>query len=243
MAQARVMRKEEFLNLKIRRQIYQFILKYPGFHFSEISRKLNVPKTTLNYHLSYLEKHGFIGVKSEDRCTRFYVTENFGDLEKKLIHILRQETPRNIVLYIGWRLSASQAELSRELELAPKTIEKHLKKLLELGIIEPAPVENGVMYAAYKNKCIIERIPVGQEIVYRLARTSNLNVTIGALMDDLFTRYGKGLVNDDNTKLILDGFRLWCPNKTPPKRIRTSKALMEQLEERIYEIFPHPYHV
>ena len=205
------------LELETRRRIHSFILKYPGLHFSELSRKLNVPKTTLNYHLSYLEKHGYIAVKSEDRCTRFYVTKNFGDLEKKLIHSLRQETPRNIILYIGWRVSASQAELSRELELAPKTIEKHLKKLLKLGIIEPAPVENGVMYAAHKNKCIIERIPVSREIVYRLARTSNLNVTIGALVDDLFTQYGKGLVNDDNTKLILDGFRLWCTNKTPPK--------------------------
>ena len=64
MAQTRLMRKEELLKLKIRRQIYQFILKYPGFHFSEISRKLKIPKTTLNYHLSYLEKYGFIVVKS-----------------------------------------------------------------------------------------------------------------------------------------------------------------------------------
>ena len=234
--------KDKILKLETRKQIYELISKNPGLHLSEISRKLNIPRTTLTFHLNNLKKRGLIASIFEDKNSRFFVKHNFGNLEKKLIHILRKENPRNIVLYIGWRVSASQAELSRELELAPKTIEKHLKKLLEFGIIEPAPVENGVMYAAYKNKCIIERIPVGQEIVYRLVRTSNL-VPICALVDDLFTQYGKGLVTDDDTKLILDGLRLLCINKTSPKRIRPRKVVMEQLEERLYEVFPHPYHV
>jgi len=152
MAQTRLIRKEELLKLEIRRQVYQFILKYPGFHFRELSRKLKIPKTTLAFHLNLLEKRGFIVFKSEDRYSRFYVTKNFGRLEKKVIHILRQETPRNIVLYIGWLASASQAELSRELELTAKTIEKHLKRLVAIGIVEPIPLENGVMYTAHKNK-------------------------------------------------------------------------------------------
>ena len=157
--------------------------------------------------------------------------------------MLRKETPRNIVLYIGWTTCASQAELSRELELAPKTIEKHLKRLAATGVVEPVPLKKGVMYTAHKNKCIIERIPVGGEIIYRLAKTSNPNVTMGDLMGDLFRLYGKGLANDGNTKLILDGFHLWFKNKTLPKRIRTGKVFMEQFEERVHEIFPHPYHV
>jgi len=66
---------------------------------------------------------------------------------------------------------------------------------------------------------------------------------MGDLVGDLFTLYGKELADDGNTKLILDGFRLWFANKTLPKRIKTGKAFMEQFEERAYEIFPHPYHV
>jgi len=242
MIQTKYMKKEEILKLETRRQIYQFILKNPGLHFSEISRKLKIPKTTLTFHLNNLKKHGLIASIFEDKNSRFFVKQNFGNLEKKLIHMLRKETPRNIVLYIGWTTCASQAELSRELERSHKTIEKHLKKLLELGVIEPVPIENGVMYTV-KNASIIDRKPVGREIIYRLAASPRPDLTFGDLIDDLFTIYGKGLVNDVTTRLILDGVNLSFPNRVSPKKVKTGNALIEDVEKAVYDIFPHPYHV
>jgi len=243
MVQTRLIKKEEILKLETRRRIYEFILKNPGLHFSGISRKLKIPKTTLTFHLNNLEKHGLITSIYEDRNSRFFVKQHFGNLEKKLIHLLRKETPRNIVLYIGWVTCASQVELSRELEKSNKTIEKHLKKLLELGVIEPVPIENGVMYTV-KNMRIIDRKLVGREVIYRLALTSNPNISFGDLIGSLFTLYGKGLVNDSNTRLILDGLHQLRPKKgLLPKRIKTGKVILEDLEKAAYDIFPHPYHV
>ena len=160
-------RKEECLDLEIRKRIYEYVLIYPGLHKRELSRRLKIPKTTLSYHLSFLEKHKFIVLKSEGRYRRYYAAKIFGIAEKKFINVLRQDTPRNILLYIGWAVGASQIELSKELELSPKTIEKHLKKLVENGVIEPAPVENGVIYSSHKNRSIIDRTPVGREKIYR----------------------------------------------------------------------------
>ena len=234
--------KDQILELETRRQIYELILKNPGLHFSEISRKLNIPKTTLTFHLDNLEKHGLIASIYEDKNSRFFVKQNFGNLEKKLIPILRKETPRNIILYIGWATCASQSELSRELEKSNKTIEKHLKKLLELGVIELVPIENGVMYTV-KNISIIDRKPVGREVIYRLALTSDPNISFGDLMDNLFTLYGKGLVNDSNTRLILDGLHQLIPKKGLPKKVKSGKVIIEDLEKAAYDIFPHPYHV
>ena len=44
-----LMKKNGILELKTRREIYQFILKYPGLNKSELSRMLNIPYTTLKY--------------------------------------------------------------------------------------------------------------------------------------------------------------------------------------------------
>ena len=234
--------KDQILELETRRQIYELILKNPGLHLSEISRKLKIPKTTLTFHLNNLKKRGFIASIFEDKNSRFFVKHNFGNLEKKFIHMLRKETPRNIIIYIGWNACASQSELSRELEKSNKTIEKHLKKLLDLGIIEPVPIENGTMRTT-KNKIIIDRKPVGRETLYSLALTQNPNISFGKLLDNLVTLYGKGLTNESNTKLILDGIPQLFPKKDLPKKVKTGKAIMEDIEKAYYDICPHPYHV
>ena len=239
-----MMGKQKISEIETKRRIYNYISEYPGLHLRELSRRLKIPKTTLEYHLNHLEKHELIVVKFEDRCARFYITKNCGNLEKKVIHVLRQKTPRNIVLYIGWVTNASQAELSRELELAPATVAHHLKRLVSMGVVEPVPAENGIMYTAHKNKRIIERNPVGREIIYRLAKTSNQNVVMDTLVGDLFIRYKKGLVNDAITKLILDGFRLWFPGRRGrSKRVRGNKVIMKDMEKQFWDMFPHPYHV
>ncbi len=87
------------LELKIRRRIYNFILKYPGLHFRELMRKLNLPNGTLGYHLKYLEKRGLITARPGEGYVRYYIINNIGTDQKKMFHILRQETPRNIILF------------------------------------------------------------------------------------------------------------------------------------------------
>ena len=234
--------KDEILGLETRRKIYKFILKKPGLHFSEISRKLKIPKTTLNHHLNYLKKHGLITSIYEEKNSRFFVAQNFGNLEKKLIHLLRKETPRSIILYIGWNIFASQSELSRELEKSNKTIEKHLKKLLELGVIEPAPIKNGMVSTAIelrKTDCK----PIGREVYYRLALSPYANLSFGTLIGELFDQYKNGLADDKNTKLILDGFKLIDRRKQMHYTMKIGKSYIENLEKIGYDIFPHPYHV
>lgn len=234
--------EDQILKLETRRQIYKLILKNPGLCLSEISRELKTPKSTLTFHLNKLEKHGLITSIYEEKNQRFFIKQNFGKLEKKFIHALRKETSRNIILYIGWVTCASQAELSRELEKANTTIDKHLKKLLELGIIEPAYIENGVMRTAKNNKII--RKPVGREIIYRLALTPGSNMTFGDLLWNLFEVYGEGLTNDGDTGFILSGLhQLITPKKGIPKKVKTGKNIVDDVEMAFYGVFPHPYHV
>jgi len=150
------MKEKHISNLETRKKIYNFILRCPGLHLRELSRELKIPITTLNYHLRHLEKRGFIEINPEKRYKRVYATKNIGIMSKKLIVAIRQKTALDILLYISLSFSASQAELSNELELSPTTIAKHLKRLVKLGIIEPTPVKEGVFCTSHKNKVIIE---------------------------------------------------------------------------------------
>jgi len=223
-------------------KIYQFILEHPGLHKRELSRRLNIPKTTLTHHLTYLEKHEYIVVNSEDRYTRFYGVNNIGTLDKKVINILRQKTPRNIIFYLGWAHCASQVELSGALEISPKTIEKHLKRLIDVGIVEPTPVKDGVVYTAHIKTKIVECDRVGREKFYRLAKVPNKDIYMGGLVGELFSNYREGLVDDEDTKLILDSFSIIRSICKTRKRFKKSKNFIDLMEKRVYEVFPHPYH-
>ncbi|UCH72064.1 MAG: hypothetical protein JSW62_00505, partial [Thermoplasmatales archaeon] len=110
------MKKGDILELETRREIYNFILKYPGLHLRKLCGEMNTPKTTMKYHLNYLKKHSFVIEKVEGRYTRYYVTNNISNIDKKLINIIRQRAPREIILYLLICTCASQAELSRGLE-------------------------------------------------------------------------------------------------------------------------------
>ena len=90
--------KEKILDLKTRKTIYNFILKYPGLHLRQLYRSFDNPESTVRYHIDYLEKRGFIIKKAEKGYIRFFVTDKIGKEEKILLTLLRNETSRNIIL-------------------------------------------------------------------------------------------------------------------------------------------------
>jgi len=57
---------KNILELELRRNIYDFILKNPGFHLRGLSRKLKIPKSTLLHHLKILKKRELIIMNSKD---------------------------------------------------------------------------------------------------------------------------------------------------------------------------------
>ena len=211
------MKNNDSLRHKTRKRIFNYIEKNPGLHIRELSRKMNIPMSTLDYHLRNLEKNGFIEINTRSRFGRIYATKNIGVMSKNLITALRQKTSRNIILYLYLQLNASQIELSKELDLSITTIAKHTKRLEKLGIIEPIPIENGKLHTAHKNKIIINRSPYGREVIYRLTRPSNTNIHTSTLLFNLLSRYKAGLV-DETIEFALEYLDIVNPDRVLPKR-------------------------
>ena len=60
------------LKLEIRKKIYNHILNYPGIHERQISRDLEIPLSTVDYHLYFLKKRNLISAIKTEGYVRYY---------------------------------------------------------------------------------------------------------------------------------------------------------------------------
>ena len=228
------MLKKKVQEQETRKIIYQFIHKYPGLHVRELTRRLNIPKSTISYHLSYLIKNKQLIVKPESRYTRFYASNNIGKKEEEILHFLRIDTCRQIILFIIANVCCSQIELSTVLEKKPKTVEFHLKKLLEKNIIEPAPFVNGVIKTSFPNSNVVDRKPINNEIIYRLKDPS---LVISVLIEN------KKKLFDKDISILIE-YLTFMTSDGIPKKIKIKKGSVDdRIFDTFFDVFPHPYHV
>ena len=64
--------KEEILENENRRKIYEALERSPGIHLRELQRILDMPLTTLEYHLSYLVRKKIICSETDTHYRRYY---------------------------------------------------------------------------------------------------------------------------------------------------------------------------
>ncbi|MFH1102017.1 MAG: ArsR family transcriptional regulator [Methanobacteriota archaeon] len=158
------MTEDEILELKIRRQIYQHIVKYPGLHKRELVRHTTIAYSTLDYHLHNLLRRNLIIAEEDQGFTRYYATGKIGIKDKKIINILRQSVPREIILYLLLHPSATHESLRNHLHLAPSTTSYHLKKLTTLQIISSTPVKKESAYTVNDPEYIIDLLVTFKQI-------------------------------------------------------------------------------
>jgi predicted transcriptional regulator len=138
--------ENEALDLEIRRKIYEHIRKSPGLHLRELSRLLETPLSTLDYHLYYLKQRGLIHDSQDGGYTRYYLTGDIGVKEKNVLSVLRQRVPRTIIMFLLLHPNSPHGDISTHIQLAPSTTSFHLKKLMKLEIIMKDQIGKEVSY-------------------------------------------------------------------------------------------------
>jgi len=163
-------KKKDILSFKTRREIYAFIDTNPGLNFREISRKTKIPRSTLRYHIRYLKKQELIEIKSEGQYKRIYTLNKVGTYDKQILSLLRQKIPCQIFLNFLFNLVISQKDISKELQIPPSTANYHIKKFVDLGILEEVSSVKGRLFPYNRSelqKYYFDRSPIGREIIYR----------------------------------------------------------------------------
>lgn len=125
----------ELLELETRRKIYDLVSRNPGLHLSKIAELLSMRVSLAEYHLLYLEKNNVIRAAKEAGYTRYYVEGVIGTLDKRILSVLRQETPLKIVLFLLKNDILQHKDIIKEMDVSPSTLSYHLKKLVDQGIV------------------------------------------------------------------------------------------------------------
>ena len=122
--------KDEILANENRRKVYSVIETNPGIHMRELQRVLDMPLTTLEYHLTYMSRKKIIFKESDSHYKRYYVRPLDSE-DKKILSALRQKKMREIVFIILKNRKARYQSLADQLRLPNSTLSFYLKFLTD----------------------------------------------------------------------------------------------------------------
>jgi len=117
-------------------KVLQFIQNNPGCHMRYIKREVEMSMGTIQYHLNLLEKQGKIISEKQNFHKYYFPVGLFVQHQREILKILNQETAREIIMIILEKTNPTQAEIARHVGIAPASINWHLKRIEETGIIE-----------------------------------------------------------------------------------------------------------
>ncbi|MHB8567674.1 MAG: winged helix-turn-helix transcriptional regulator [Nitrososphaerales archaeon] len=131
-------------------QIELYIKKHPGAHLRQVKRELNIAMGVIQYHLYSLEKDRKILSRRKGLYKRFYSNLVFGPAQYEILDVLSQETERDLLLHIISNPGANQKQLSEYASISPGTINWHIKRLVEAGLVQ---TRREGPYVRYEAKC------------------------------------------------------------------------------------------
>ncbi len=133
--------------------MYSFIASNPGSYFREILRSLEIGTGNLQYAIELLEREGKITAIRVGAYKHFYPSD-VDEEKKKILGILSQESPREILLFLSRKPGACQTEVAREIKCSSPTARWYLVRLESLGLIWSR--KQGVEVKYYANTSIPE---------------------------------------------------------------------------------------
>lgn len=117
-----------------RDRIRRRVASDPGIHFSELTRALDLAPGQVQYHLRELRGEDVVVDERYGRSHCF--PPEYDPWERGALALLRRETSADVVAYLLDAGEASPAEVTDALGIARSTLEYHLDRLCEQGLVE-----------------------------------------------------------------------------------------------------------
>ncbi|OLC25429.1 MAG: hypothetical protein AUH71_01030 [Thaumarchaeota archaeon 13_1_40CM_4_48_7] len=129
-----------------RHQILKYIKDNPGAHLRRVSKELGLALGDTQYHLGILQKSGKVRSRKINLYRRYYAACIVGEKEEIIHAFLRQETARDILIYLIEYQYATQSDLARFKQFSSPTIRYHMSRLIEGGIVDSAKDGKNIVY-------------------------------------------------------------------------------------------------
>lgn len=117
--------------------LLEAVLQKPGCSIQDLSERLGVSRTAVIHHSRRLQRAGEIRVVRHGR-TLLHFSLHVDAPQRSLLGAIRQETARMILEALRSDPSLSGRALARRLQITPKAVRWHIKRLRTQGILEEA---------------------------------------------------------------------------------------------------------
>lgn len=117
-------------------RVLDYIKNNPGCYLRQIRNELSLSMGSVQYHSNQLQKMGKISSVRQGLYKLHFQSGVFLDDEKKILQVLNQETPREIVMFILEQGNPTQTEIVNRLRISAPSIHWHVRRLIALNIIE-----------------------------------------------------------------------------------------------------------
>jgi predicted transcriptional regulator len=124
------------LNQSTRIEIYNFVKNNPGIHFRGICDNLGLPIGVVQYHLGLLTRAGLLLVHRDRQYKRYFETQRFGEIEMKMISLLRHKTVRRILAVLSERDSIFHKDLAVKLDISSQALTWQMNRLRKTGLVD-----------------------------------------------------------------------------------------------------------
>ena len=120
-------RRDKALSHRVRHLIIGYLADNPGQHYNGLKKALKLSNSVMVYHLSVLEREGFIKSQRDGTLKRFYpISVKTPETRKRT----PTEIDSDIVAAIEKRPGMTQKELVKHLVLSNDIVKNHLRNLL-----------------------------------------------------------------------------------------------------------------
>jgi predicted transcriptional regulator len=158
-----------------RRRIADRVHADPGIHFSALVRELDLAPGQVQYHLRRLSRAGEAVAEQVSGRTHYYPPE-YDEWERRALALLRRETSADVVVVLAEHGPARPSAVAERVGIARSTLEWHLARLVDCGLVEKRRDARGRVTLALARPDVTARLvdeatptPVGR-FVDRFAR-------------------------------------------------------------------------
>ena len=166
------------LELESRRRLYRRIRARPGEYLRELQRETGLAMGALEYHLGELERSGLVTVLQD--ANKRYFPADMDRRDKPVLAFLRQTLPRRVLVLVLREGPVSKARLVAALDVPVSTLNHHLRKLVEVGLLQDVRDSREATYAVADPDRVL-RLLVAQQATFVDRWVDNLLAGIDAL--------------------------------------------------------------
>lgn len=136
-------------------KILDFVISNPSSHLRKIKNSLGFSIGTVQYHLTMLEREGKIKSTKIKFYRNYY---HINESDDKILSVLNLDSPRNIVIFLIQHEPSTHQEIAKGIGLSSSTISWHMKRLMELQVVQTEYSGKYTVYCLRDRKNVLDNL-------------------------------------------------------------------------------------